>query len=227
VVKGLLQRDGHEVWLAEEGEQALLQCAAQVFDLILLDVHLPGISGVEVCKRIRSADGPNRQTRIFALTASVQSSLVRGYLETGMDGVLAKPLKLDNLRQALAGESLPSVPTTDDDEAIDWPLLQTHRSLLGEQKVQGLLTVLRQSILQHREALSEAIEADDCTEVAHLAHRLAGSCDSLGFRGLANRLRMLEETALVNDESAIRALAPSVNEQLQHSQRTLDDLLRP
>jgi CheY-like chemotaxis protein/HPt (histidine-containing phosphotransfer) domain-containing protein len=227
VVKGLLQRDGHQVWLAEEGEQALLQCANEAFDLILLDVHLPGISGVDVCKRIRSADGPNRQTRIFALTASVQSSLVRGYLEAGMDGVLAKPLKLDNLRQALAGESLPLAPTADDDEAIDWPLLQTHRSLLGEQKVQGLLTVLRQSILQHREALSEAIEADDCTEVAHLAHRLAGSCDSLGFRGLANRLRMLEETALANDESAIRALAPAVNEQLQRSQRTLDDLLRP
>jgi HPt (histidine-containing phosphotransfer) domain-containing protein len=59
--------------------------------------------------------------------------------------------------------------------APDWPLLQTHRNLLGEQKVQGLLTVLRDSILQHREALREAIDADDFTEIAHLAHRLAAA----------------------------------------------------
>ncbi|MGE8101487.1 ATP-binding protein [Pseudomonas fluorescens] len=224
VVSGLLQRDGHQVWLAEEAEQALAQCASQTFDLILLDVHLPGISGVELCKLIRSSAGPNRHSRIFALTASVQPALVRGYLDAGMDGILAKPLKLENLRQALAGQS-PIPEPHPDDEAMDWPLLQTHRTLLGEQKVQGLLAVLRHSITQHQEALTEAIEADDCTEVAHLAHRLAGSSDSLGFRALANVLRLLEEAALVNDESALRALAPQVHEQLQRSQQTLAELL--
>ncbi|WP_347926655.1 ATP-binding protein [Pseudomonas helvetica] len=224
VVSGLLQRDGHQVWLAEEAEQALAQCASQTFDLILLDVHLPGISGVELCKLIRSSAGPNRHSRIFALTASVQPALVRGYLDAGMDGILAKPLKLENLRQALAGQS-PIPEPQPNNEAMDWPLLQTHRTLLGEQKVQGLLAVLRNSITQHQEALTEAIEADDCTEVAHLAHRLAGSSDSLGFRALANVLRLLEEAALVNDESALRALAPQVHEQLQHSQQTLAELL--
>ncbi|MBU6959056.1 response regulator [Pseudomonas sp. CVAP len=224
VVSGLLQRDGHQVWLAEEAEQALAQCASQTFDLILLDVHLPGISGVELCKLIRSSAGPNRHSRIFALTASVQPALVRGYLDAGMDGILAKPLKLENLRQVLAGQS-PIPEPQQDDEAMDWLLLDTHRTLLGEQKVQGLLAVLRHSITQHREALTDAIEADDCTEVAHLAHRLAGSSDSLGFRALANVLRALEEAALVNDESALRALAPQVHEQLQRSQQTLADLL--
>ncbi len=225
VAKGLLQRDGHRVWLAEEADQALQHCAAQVFDLMLLDVHLPGISGVELCRQLRNSDGPNRHTRIFALTASVQPALVRGYLEAGMDGVLAKPLKLENLRQVLEGhapvaESLPS------DEAMDWPLLQTHRSLLGAQKVQGLLAVLRDSILQHRDALNEAIAADDCTEVAQLAHRLAGSCDSLGFRALASTLRALETLALANDESAIQRLSPVLDEQLQHALDTLEGLLQ-
>jgi len=224
VVSGLLQRDGHQVWLAEEGEQALAHCARQAFDLILLDVHLPGISGVELCKQIRHTQGPNRQTRIFALTASVQPALMRGYLDAGMDGIIAKPLKLDNLRQVLAGQLPVSTPQLDD-EAMDWPLLDTHRTLLGEQKLLGLLAVLRDSISQHRDALTEAIEADDCTEVAHLAHRLAGSSDSLGFRGLANVLRALEEAAMVNDESALRALAPKVQEQLRVSQQTLADLL--
>ncbi|MFV0931847.1 ATP-binding protein [Pseudomonas jessenii] len=225
VVQGLLQRDGHRVWLAEEADQALQHCAAQVFDLMLLDVHLPGISGVELCRQIRHSDGSNRHTRIFALTASVQPALVRGYLEAGMDGVLAKPLKLENLRQVLEGH-VPVAESLLSDEAMDWPLLQTHRSLLGAQKVQGLLAVLRDSILQHRDALNEAMAADDCTEVAQLAHRLAGSCDSLGFRGLAGTLRALETLALANDESAIRRMSLTLDEQLQHSLDTLEGLLQ-
>jgi len=225
VAEGLLRRDGHRVWLAIDAEQALVQCAARTFDLILLDVHLPGMSGVQLCQQIRSDDGPNRQTRIFALTASVQPALVRGYLDAGMDGILAKPLKLENLRQVLAGQATPA-PSPVDDEAMDWPLLQTHRTLLGEQKVQGLLAVLRDSILQHREALGEAIEADDCTEVAQLAHRLAGSSDSLGFRAFASVLRTLEEAALGNDEPTIRALVPAVEVQLQRSLHTLKGLLQ-
>lgn len=224
VAEGLLQRDGHRVWLADDAEQALVQCAARRFDLILLDVHLPGMSGVELCTLIRATDGPNRQTRMLALTASVQPALVRGYLDAGMDGILAKPLKLEKLRQVLAGQSV-KPESLADDEAMDWPLLQTHRLLLGEQKVQGLLAVLRDSVRQHREALSEAIGADDCTEVAHLSHRLAGSCDSLGFRALANVLRQLEESALISDGPSINALKPAVDEQLLRSQQTLDELL--
>jgi signal transduction histidine kinase/response regulator of citrate/malate metabolism len=225
VAQGLLQRDGHRVWLAEEAEQALEHCASQTFDLLLLDVHLPGISGVELCRQIRNSEGPNRHTRIFALTASVQPALVRGYLEAGMDGVLAKPLKLENLRQVLEGHT-PVAESLAGDETMDWPLLQTHRNLLGEQKVQSLLAVLRDSILQHRDALHEAIAADDCTEVAQLAHRLAGSCDSLGFRALASTLRALESLALANDESAIQRMSPVLDEQLQHSLDTLKGLLQ-
>jgi len=221
----LLQRDGHQVWLAEEAEQALAQCAVQRFDLILLDVHLPGESGVELCKRIRSVDGPNRTARIFALTASVQPALVRGYLDAGMDGVLAKPLNLDTLRKVMGGQLMTPKPLLEEG-AIDWPLLQTHHNLLGEQKVQGLLAVLRDSILQHHEALREAIDADDFTEIAHLAHRLAGSADSLGFRALAGALRSLEQAALKNDQSAIGQLAPTFHEYCKHALETLKGLLQ-
>lgn len=155
----------------------------------------------------------------------MQPALVRGYLDAGMDGVLAKPLKLDQLRKALSEQPLTPEPLQED-SAMDWPLLQTHRTLLGEQKVQGLLAVLRDSILQHRQALREAIGADDGTEVAHLAHRLAGSCDSLGFRALANELRWLEDAARSNDEAAVRLLAPQIDGQCQRSLDTLEQLLQ-
>ncbi len=226
VVSGLLERDGHQVCLAEDAEQALVLCREQPFELILLDVHLPGMSGVELCTLIRSTPGPNRHSRIFALTASVQPALVRSYLDAGMQGILAKPLKLESLRQALAGESPLSEPEPEpENQLMDWPLLHTHRTLLGEQKLHGLLGVLRDSINQHRVALTEAIEAGDCTEVAHLAHRLAGSSDSLGFCALAEVLRALEEAALINDTMAVQALVPQFHGLLQRSQGVLADVL--
>jgi len=225
VAGGLLSRDGHQVSFAEQAQQALEACAERRFDLILLDVHLPGMSGVELCRQIRATPGPNRHSRILALTAGVQPAQVPVYLEAGMQGVLAKPLKLDSLRAALA--DVPTLVETEvPDESMDWTLLQTHRTLLGEQKLQGLLVVLRQSIDQHEAALGEALRASDCTEVVHQAHRLAGSCDSLGFRGLAAVLRRLEEVGQRGDPVALEAFAEPLAEQIRQAHATLEQLIQ-
>lgn len=223
VVRGLLERDGHRVWLAEDAEQGLQLCAQRRFDLLLLDVHLPGSSGVELCRQVRAGATPNRATRILALTASVQPGLVRAYLDAGMQGVLGKPLKLANLRLALAGQGQAQQPATS--AWLDHALLGTHRTLLGEQKLQGLLAGLRDALAQHRQPLLEAVEAGDCTEVMHLAHRLAGSSDSLGLCGLAASLRQLEESALARDKAAVRAMAGALREQLLRAEESLAQLL--
>ena len=223
VVRGLLERDGHKVWQAEDAEQGLELCAQQRFDLLLLDVHLPGISGVELCRQIRAGHTLNRETRILALTASVQPALVRAYLAAGMQGVLGKPLKLASLRQALAGqrqEEQSATPTW-----LDHELLDTHRTLLGEQKLQGLLAALLDALAQHRQPLLEAVEAGDCTEVTHLAHRLAGSSDSMGLCGLAATLRRLEERGLERDKPGVRAMAGLLREHLQRAEDSLAELL--
>ncbi|MDD2046694.1 ATP-binding protein [Pseudomonas putida] len=225
VVQGLLKRDGHRVWLAEDAEQGRELCSQRRFDLILLDVHLPGISGVELCRQIRNSPGSNRHTRILALTASVQPALVQSFLEAGMEGVLAKPLKLENLRQALAAER-PLAEHSADDADFDHALLQTHRQLLGEQKVQGLLEVLQTLIVQHRSALAEAMAARDCTEIVHLAHRLAGSSDSLGFCGLARVLRNLEQAAMARDIQAVEGLQGPLQMKIEHAQQTLERWLQ-
>ncbi|MFJ4455305.1 ATP-binding protein [Pseudomonas sp. NPDC089392] len=224
VAGGLLLREGHRVSFAEDAGQALQACAQRRFNLILLDVHLPGMSGVELCRQLRATPGPNRHSRMLALTAGVQPGQVPGYLEAGMQGVLAKPLRLDNLRKALA-ESAPC-EVAGADANMDWSLLDTHRSLLGEQKLQGLLKVLRQSLEQHAAALAEALPAQDFTEVLHLAHRLAGSCDSLGFAGLAALLRRLEEAARQHDAQALQALGEPLTAQLGQARTTLEQLIQ-
>lgn len=224
VASGLLERDGHQVWLAQDGETALALCRQQAFDLLLLDVHLPGISGVELCRDIRHHPGPNRQVRIFALTASVQPSVVRSYLQAGMQGILGKPLQLASLRQALAGQVQPP-PLQAPQGLLDQGLLDTHRSLLGEQKLQDLLQILADALDQQQPLLADALAAEDCTEVLHLAHRLAGSADSLGFCALARVLRELEEAAQQADRPALASLAARLQQPWQESWALLQRLL--
>ncbi|WP_047286254.1 hybrid sensor histidine kinase/response regulator [Pseudomonas protegens] len=223
VASGLLERDGHQVWLAQDGETALALCGQQAFDLLLLDVHLPGISGVELCRQIRRHPGPNREARIFALTASVQPALVSGYLEAGMQGILGKPLQLDSLRQVLAGQG--GTPPARPHGLVDQGLLDTHGTLLGQQKVQDLLKVLAQALDQQQPLLAEALAAGDCMQVLHLAHRLAGSTDSLGFCALAGVLREVETAAQQVDHPALAALALRLEPCWQQSRRLLEQLL--
>ena len=187
-------------------------------------MDLPGKIGVELCRQLRASPGPNRHSRILALTAGVQPGQVSGYLDAGMQGVLAKPLRLDNLREALAEVACGEVTSADAD--MDWALLDTHRSLLGKQKLQGLLKVLRQSLEQHATALAEALPAQDFTEVLHLAHRLAGSCDSLGFAGLAALLHRLEEAARQQDIEAMQTLDGPLATQLSQARATLEQLIQ-
>ncbi len=223
VAAGLLERDGHRVSFAEDAGQAMQRCQQRRYDLILLDVHLPGMSGVELCRRIRATPGANRDVRILALTAGVQPAQVPVYLEAGMQGVLAKPLRLDALRQALARTTVSESQATTE---MDWSLLQTHRTLLGEQKVQGLLAVLRQSLEQHYPILVEALQAGDHTETAHQAHRLAGSSDSLGFRALAAVLGELENAAREHDQEALQALSGRLRDQVEQARSTLERLIQ-
>jgi len=80
------------VWRAEDGFQALQQAASTVFDIILMDVHMPGMTGLEAAKQIRYGEGPNAATPIIAVTADALANNHRQVFDAGMDEVVIKPV---------------------------------------------------------------------------------------------------------------------------------------
>jgi len=88
----LLETMGAEVSTAEDGYMGVEAAAGGGFDLILMDVQMPGIDGLEAARRIRALGGPASRTPIVALTANVLSHQRRAYLDAGMDGVVGKPI---------------------------------------------------------------------------------------------------------------------------------------
>lgn len=98
----LLVKLGHEVTLADDGQQAVEAFDRQEFDLILMDVQMPGLDGLEATRIIRKQEKnkPGR-TPIIALTAHAMESDRQRCLAAGMDSYLSKPLQLDALKAAL------------------------------------------------------------------------------------------------------------------------------
>ncbi|MEZ5535955.1 MAG: ATP-binding protein [Thiolinea sp.] len=102
VAKGMLQKLGHQPCFANNGFEALewLQVHRDEVDLILMDIQMPGMSGVETTRRIKS-DWPDLKVPILALTANAMKGDEVAYLEAGMDEYLTKPIQLDKLKSSI------------------------------------------------------------------------------------------------------------------------------
>ncbi|MEH6472664.1 MAG: ATP-binding protein, partial [Halopseudomonas sp.] len=212
VVIGLLEQHLHRVTVANNGQQALALSRQQRFDLILMDMHLPGLSGLEISSHIKQdADSINRNTPIAALTASVRPEDIHRYLEAGLSQVIAKPVKEDKLLHVVANASAPtdrsrspasSSPTTPA-PLLDDAVVAAHRQLLGDKKLKALMRSFCEVYDELWPALQNSLEAQDQFDTVEIAHKLAGACDTLGFSRASQLLRELERSA----ESAAPNLA--------------------
>ena len=212
VLVGLLENAGHLVFSAEDAVQAMEMCRQQGFDAILMDMHLPGMSGAELSRCIRAeADNLNVSTPIVALTASVAPEDIRHYLDSGMDAVVAKPIRLDKLRETLHAvlHSRPDAapaPSPTQGRGLDPRLLSTHAAVFGAQRLLALLGQLAAQAESCKTQLHEALQREDLYEAEALAHKLAGSCELLGLDECGRGLRELERMASDDDLAACRSL---------------------
>ncbi|MDO6561927.1 ATP-binding protein [Amphritea sp. 1_MG-2023] len=203
VVLGLLADTLHQVTIVSDGIKALELGKRQHFDLILMDMHLPGLSGLEVCGRLNNdPDCINYHTRIIALTASVRPEDIHRYLEAGISSVIAKPVRKKQLLDAISGgQQITAAPTlpTETQPLLDQAVIQVHQQMLGPEK---LATLMQGYCKVHGDlwpTLQQSLQAVDDYEIAQQAHKLAGACDTIGFTHASHLLRQLEELAENND----------------------------
>jgi len=109
VAKLVLESLGAEVETADDGALGLAAVEARPFDLVLMDVQMPNMDGVEATRRIRALPGPAAGTPIVGLTANVMEHERAAYLAAGMQAVIGKPLDLVEMAEAIAGALQPSV----------------------------------------------------------------------------------------------------------------------
>ena len=93
----LLQQQGHQVVEAEDGEQALQKIQQQVFDVVLMDIHMPVMDGITATRKIRESATSYANIPVIGLTASVMIEEKDNYLKAGMNAVAEKPIIIERL----------------------------------------------------------------------------------------------------------------------------------
>jgi CheY-like chemotaxis protein/anti-sigma regulatory factor (Ser/Thr protein kinase) len=97
----MLQKMGYQVDLACDGASAISSVEANSYDIVLMDVHMPGVDGLEAARRIRRMPTAQSSVPIVALTASASDEDRSQCLAAGMNDYLSKPIEIHALRQAL------------------------------------------------------------------------------------------------------------------------------
>ncbi len=102
VVARMLDRLGHQHDLVEDGEAAVRSAQSSDYDLVLMDCQMPRMDGFEASVQIRTLPGARGRVAIVALTASAMSDVRERCMAAGMNGCLSKPIRLNDLADALA-----------------------------------------------------------------------------------------------------------------------------
>ena len=108
VARGLLQRLGYQSDLVANGLEVLEALRRQPYDVVLMDIHMPELDGLEATRRVRAELDSQRQPWIIAMTAAALDSEQRIYRSAGMNDFVAKPILIRELQQAL--ERCPESP---------------------------------------------------------------------------------------------------------------------
>jgi two-component system cell cycle response regulator DivK len=186
----VLRSEGYRVHLASSAEEALMMLRSMVPDLMLVDLGLPGMNGLELTRHLRQ-DPRTREMLIVALTASVMASAQQQAFEAGCDGFIGKPIDTRSLGgrlRAFLDAQSGAVP----EPGIEQGGLPTGLSFSGPE-----IEALRRSFLadgsRHIRRLLEFANARfDIGEATRMFHQWVGSAGALGYMELAGKARAAE-----------------------------------
>lgn len=101
VVEEILGAFNHTTVKTTSGAEALALLAGQTFDVVLMDIHMPGLSGIEAVAKLRESPGPERNTPVIALTADVFTRRPEEYRALGFNDFVSKPILVSGLLDAI------------------------------------------------------------------------------------------------------------------------------
>lgn len=179
LLKTWMKNSPIELTLAYSGKKALKLCQTTEFDLILMDIQMPVMDGIETAKLIRKTE-INIGTPIVAVTAHALESEKQHFLNSGMDDFLSKPIDLTNLFTLITTWCSNNEPELEANErryekSIDWELAVTR----SQNDKTSALAYMHNFVEQLRESKNEikAVWQENDTEKAKaLIHKLHGAC---------------------------------------------------
>ncbi len=194
VARAMLEKLGHRVQVVSDGGEAVAAARNGAFDLILMDVQMPGMDGYEATRRIRSLGAPVATIPIIALTAFAQPSDREKAIATGMSDHISKPIRVDELDAAIERNVMPggdAAPMAAG--ALDRAALDELRDAVGPESFSRLIDAFMRDATQSLDELRAA--GSDPARSRKAAHRLAGLFGQFGATDAADAAVAVERAS--------------------------------
>ncbi|MBL8654975.1 MAG: response regulator, partial [Alphaproteobacteria bacterium] len=214
VALGLLKPGGHRVDLAGDGREALALATANDYDVVLMDMHMPNMDGIEASKAIRRLPGSRGAVRIVAATAGAMQSDIDRCLEAGMNDYIAKPIVPEKLFAALRAAA-PSVPSVEplstqgilaaSDAVLDSGVIATLESQIGADTVALLVDDFAASADEAVAQIAQARAAGDMAVWTRAAHSLKSAAANMGLARVFQLADEIEAAGDKGDRSTMEA----------------------
>jgi len=237
VAELFLERAGCEVVLAVDGAEALAVLEKRRFDLVLMDVQMPVMDGLEATRRIRQDIAGGARIPIVGLTASALKEQVEACRAAGMDDVIAKPIERERL-EAMLERYAPAVGTRTGRHVIRPPLERAvpgggeitvarfHEVTAGDAVLaRGLVETFEHGAVQAFADLESALERGDFASARRAAHTLVSSSANMGAVRLEAVAAAMEHAAIQQDSVTLRPLVPAARRRLEAALAELKALL--
>jgi signal transduction histidine kinase/CheY-like chemotaxis protein len=232
VTATLLRREGHRVDIAESGHEALRLVAAHPYDLVFMDLIMPGMNGYETARRMRTLSGPCAQVPIIALTANTAQEDRNRCLNAGMNEMLGKPVRPSELNEVLARTVRPvprpagAAQARAETAVLDMDrFAELQRGLPPATLasiVEQCLGDMQERVPQLREALLNAQPA----AIEAAAHALAGMAATYALVAIERKMRRVMAAARRGDVTAATLAADDMDGDLERAGDVIRVLLR-
>jgi CheY-like chemotaxis protein/HPt (histidine-containing phosphotransfer) domain-containing protein len=199
-----LERMGYRADVAANGIEVLDALERQPYDVVLMDMQMPEMDGLEATRRICKRWIPTRRPWIIAMTANAMRGDREQCLDAGMDDYISKPVRIDDLVTALErcapqSAALAAAPELANlaDSLVDWDVLARLQADLGgdEAIVIEVLEMFLADAPQQLDRMRQALAAAAAHDLLHVAHTLKSTSASVGALALAACCRAIEELA--------------------------------
>lgn len=211
IIMSLLGKMGHDAFIASNGLEAVEAVEASDFDLILMDVRMPEMSGPDATKRIRGMEGFKSTIPIIALTADIMAENKQYYLDVGMNDCVGKPINHEELALAMnkaigetvnmASETEAPVETADEDAFDLQEALE--RLMLPKEVLFPLIGQFVDDYGDVDERLRALVDGGDLPGAADLAHTVKGVSGTLGVKAVSEHSAALEKMLRAGDTSSL------------------------
>jgi signal transduction histidine kinase/CheY-like chemotaxis protein/HPt (histidine-containing phosphotransfer) domain-containing protein len=231
--RALLEKAGHFVEVADNGHKAVDAMRRDDYDVVLMDIQMPELDGIQATQQIRKLPAPKSAVPIIAMTAHAMAGAREQYLAAGMDDYISKPIQPTLLLAKLAAiaaklpretpaciETPPGAPEGDFMDVLDFEKLQTLDAVLPHGEAGAFVELYLTDADAHLAAIADAAKRADLNLIARSAHVLVSTAGNVGAMAVSVNARRLE-AACRNGASVTAEVA-----ELQGAHRAASDALR-